>query len=186
MKYLLPCSCGKSVAIEVSQAGQSVRCTCGNMVDVPTMRLIRQLPPAAASAAKKRLRDRSWSLTQRLLFSGGLAILVGGLLTAGVFQMGRSGLKTTETTWDNLERAHQDIDSMTITQTWDLWTMARNDTIGPYNPPPFILHRLWSATWLRAVVGGMAAAVVGLVLMVSAFVIRPRAKPRGRPKATTT
>jgi hypothetical protein len=180
MKYLLPCSCGESVAIEISQAGQSVRCPCGNMLDVPTMRLIRQLPPADASPSHKRLRDRSWSLTQRLLFAGGLAIFVGGLGIAGIFQAGRSGLDTKESRWDNLERAYQDIDSMTINQTWDLWAMVRTDSIGPYSPPPFIWNRLLSDAWLKTVVVSLAASAVGLVLMLSALFLRPR-KPHGRP-----
>jgi hypothetical protein len=181
MKYLLPCSCGKSVAIETSQAGERVRCACGNMLDAPTMRLIRELPPAVAETSRKSARDRTWSLSQRLLFSGGLATLVTGLILAGIFQVGRSGLKTEEAPWDNLERAYQDIDQMTILQTWDLWQMARTDAIGPYNPPQFIWHRLWSATWLRTAVISLVVAAVGFVMMSSAFVIRPKARRPKRP-----
>jgi hypothetical protein len=150
------------------------------------MRLIRQLSPAVATTPPKRSRDRTWSLTQRLLFAGGLAILVGGLITAGLFQVGRTGLETEEKPWDNLERAYQDIDSMNITQTWDLWTMVRTDTIGPYNPPTFIWHRLLSSDWLKTVVASLIVAAVGFVLMLSAFFVRPRTKPPARRTAAKT
>ncbi len=180
MKYLLPCSCGQSTAIEVSQAGQSVRCTCGKTLDVPTMRLIRQLPPAEEVPAKTRARDRRWSLRQRLFFSGGLALLMGGLLSAAFFQIGRAGLETEERPWDNLERAYQDIDAMNIEQTWELWTNVRDDSIGPYNPPSFIRHRLWSARWFRAVAISLIVSGIGLVLTLSSFFARPQS-PARRP-----
>ncbi|NLX55210.1 MAG: hypothetical protein GXY58_08860 [Planctomycetaceae bacterium] len=180
MKYLLPCSCGQSMAIEVSQAGQSVQCTCGKTLDVPTMRLIRQLPPADEVPEKTRVRDRHWSLRQRLFFSCGLALLMGGLLSAAFFQMGRAGLETEERPWDNLERAYQDIDTMDIEQTWELWTNVRNESIGPYNPPPFIRHRLWSARWYRSITISLIVSAIGLVLTLSSFLARPQS-PARRP-----
>lgn len=186
MKYLLPCSCGESVAVEVGQAGQSVRCTCGNTLAVPAMRLIRQLSPASATTSTTHLRDRTWSRTQRLLFTGGLAVLVGGLGTAGFFQLGRAGLETEAIPWDNLERSRQDIDQMSIGETWELWTIARTDAIGPYAPPLFIRHQFLSAKWRRVVVGSLVVAAVGLVVLLSAFLGRRRAKPRVRPTATKT
>jgi hypothetical protein len=43
MKYLLPCKCGQSVEIEPSQAGQTVACSCGENLTVPTMMQVKAL-----------------------------------------------------------------------------------------------------------------------------------------------
>ena len=150
MKYLLPCSCGKSVAVEVSQAGQSVRCPCGNTLDVPAMRLIRQLPPAVRRTSTNAMRDRPWSLHAASALRRGLAVLVGGLGTAGFFQVGRADLETEEVPWDNLERSHQDIDQMNIGA--DLGTL--DSSAGPIPSAPTTLPyssgiEFLSADWLR-------------------------------------
>ena len=103
-----------------------------------------------------------------------------------LFRSGRAGLETEEVPWDNLERSRQDIGQMNIGETWELWTLARTDSIGPYNPPLFIRHQVLSARWLRVVVGSLVVAAVGLVVLLSAFLVSPRAKSRVRPTATKT
>ncbi|HEX4414510.1 MAG TPA: hypothetical protein VH107_12840 [Lacipirellulaceae bacterium] len=47
-EYLLPCVCGKSVPVDVRQAGARVTCSCGTTLEVPTLRQIRHLPQAAS------------------------------------------------------------------------------------------------------------------------------------------
>ncbi len=43
-KYLLPCSCGKTVPVETSQAGGEVRCDCGQVLKIPSLSNIKKLP----------------------------------------------------------------------------------------------------------------------------------------------
>ena len=51
-KYLLPCSCGKNVPVEIGQAGGQIACpACGGQLDVPPLRKLRHLPAAAAETA---------------------------------------------------------------------------------------------------------------------------------------
>lgn len=45
--YLLTCSCGKTVPVDLGQAGGQVSCSCGTQLDVPTLRQLRHLPRAA-------------------------------------------------------------------------------------------------------------------------------------------
>ncbi len=45
-EYLLPCTCGKLVPVEVGQAGGQVECACGARLDVPTLRQLRHLQRA--------------------------------------------------------------------------------------------------------------------------------------------
>lgn len=182
MKYLLPCSCGKSVAVEAAQAGQRVCCTCGRMLDVPTMRLVRQLPPADRAAAGARRPAPTWPLAQRLLFACGLVVLLGGAATAAYCQWIRSQLYTQEYVWDDVERACAEIAKMNIDAAWTLWADQRDQAIGPYEPPVFIVHRHLAALLWRYVLLGFVAAGAGLGLMVLAAVLRPGAV-RARPRA---
>jgi hypothetical protein len=182
MRYLLPCSCGQSVSVEFSQAGGQVRCACGKVLDVPSMRAIRQLEPAAASPGRPARARRSWSPIQGVLFAVGLLLMAGGLGHAGYLQIGRLGLPTQETDWDNLEVVMETMDSLTIDQTWEVWNIMRDAPIGPYSPPDFIMFRRVSAIWLRRIWISLAVAAGGFMLAACALVIGPRAKrPAGRP-----
>ena len=53
MRYLLPCSCGQSVGVEFRQAGGQVRCACGRVLEVPSLRTIRQLEPEVAPPGRR-------------------------------------------------------------------------------------------------------------------------------------
>lgn len=186
MKYLLPCSCGKSVPVEASQAGQRVRCSCGQMLDVPTMRLVRQLPPATRPAPGTRRPTRSWPLAQRLLFACGLAMFFGGGMAVAYYQWIRSQLQTEEVAWDDLEGAMAAIAELNIEEAWEFWTIHRDLEIGPYSPPPFVIHRLADVTLTRYVTLGAAVAAGGLLLMLLGVVLRPAAaRARPRPAAGT-
>jgi hypothetical protein len=57
MSYLLPCSCGQSVEIETSQAGQQVSCSCGATLQVPSMLQIKSLPIAVHAANQGKLKE---------------------------------------------------------------------------------------------------------------------------------
>ncbi len=52
-KYLLPCSCGKTVPIEPSQAGGNVRCECGQTLKIPSLLQIKKLPVADFDSAEQ-------------------------------------------------------------------------------------------------------------------------------------
>lgn len=107
--------------------------------------------------------------------------MFGGLATAAYFQLGRASLDTEESPWDNIEQARRDIDQLTVDQTWELWKRVRDEPMGPYIPPTFVVFRRVSAYWLKTVISSLAVAAVGLVAMLSAFFARSKAKSRRRP-----
>jgi hypothetical protein len=79
-KYLVECTCGNKLPVEMGQAGSQITCTCGNLVDVPTLRKLRHLPPAETQVA--RPAASTWSarkgvITASLLLAGGLALVNG-------------------------------------------------------------------------------------------------------------
>ena len=190
MKYQLPCTCGRTIPVEVSQAGQTVRCSCGAGVEVPAMRLIRSLPVAEPTSPSKLPRESSWPLFASILFAVGMLMFVGGLGVAGYYQWGRTNLYTDEMKWDNLEESHARIDGFTIEEAWEGWTILRKDSIGPYTPPVFVVHRLFSEYWLKYVFGSLIVAAVGFALIVVAFISRSatshsRRAPRRAPATPT-
>jgi hypothetical protein len=72
--YLLTCDCGKTVPVEVGQAGERVACECGAQLEVPTLRKLRHLPVARSELAPSR---GAWSASKGLVAAG---LIVAGLL----------------------------------------------------------------------------------------------------------
>jgi hypothetical protein len=45
MSYLVPCpKCGTQLPVELGMSGETVRCACGAPVEVPTLRVLRDMP----------------------------------------------------------------------------------------------------------------------------------------------
>ncbi len=192
MKYQLPCSCGKSIAIEVSQAGQLVHCSCGTQLEVPAMRLIRQLKPAGADVQVRTKPVRRWSVAARVLFTLGLAVAVFGLSRAAYFQLGRSSLDTQEVAWDRtLDSDIAKLANMNLEEAWKNWELVRDSGIGPYQPPPFIVSRLVSTylknfvlAWIGIALGGLVAVGVALLLPRKVVASPDRRAPDSRARRT--
>ena len=73
--YLLPCSCGRKIPVHLRQAGEIVKCDCGNSIDVPTLSGIKKLERAQSPAEPKMIQSH-WTFEYGLVFLGGLVILV--------------------------------------------------------------------------------------------------------------
>lgn len=73
-RYLLPCPCGQSISIDTIQAGQEVRCSCGESQLAPTLREIRQLPEAEQAMTQVRLVKDPWSASRTIVFAIGLVV----------------------------------------------------------------------------------------------------------------
>jgi hypothetical protein len=177
-KYLVPCTCGKSVAVDASQAGLQIRCECGNELDVPTMRGLRQLPTAEAGPADASAqRAGAWGPRQGMMFLGGVIALIGGLVAAAVYsarpqinvQVNRAALQA-------------DNDALTLEQSWYLWQHLRQglDQFTLTETPEFqknhATYRLRLGLALGAVALGVLLAVAGL------FVASPRSPTSAAPQ----
>lgn len=74
-KYLVECSCGNKLPVEVGQAGGRITCTCGGLVDVPPLRKLRHLEadttiaqrPVATWSARKGLMTACLIVASALL-----------------------------------------------------------------------------------------------------------------------
>ncbi len=75
-KYLLTCQCGKTVPVDVGQAGGRVTCVCGAQLEVPTLRKLRHMPIERPAVSQTRA---AWSPRKGFVAAG---LIVAGLLVA--------------------------------------------------------------------------------------------------------
>lgn len=75
-RYWLRCACGRQVAVEATQAGETIPCACGNCLSVPTLRELSQSVPIVSSQAKPiRRKSAFWDRRHARVFLGGLVLL---------------------------------------------------------------------------------------------------------------
>lgn len=190
-KYLLPCSCGRQIPVEASQAGQQIRCPCGAAVEVPAMRGLAELERAtpepatgrssstehpsgaaqgmpAPSRAAARSSTSVWGTRQRLLLIGALLSLLG-LGMAGWFHFARPRVVPTE--------------AMAPIDTWRMWQDLRHGIDQHPDWEEFYLESL--ATYRRWMIVASFVIGVGVVVMASSLLApsRRRRRPGRRPGA---
>lgn len=73
MKYLLSCpACGTQTPVETGQAGQILHCSCGNALDVPTIRNLHKLQPIV----EEQSSAPQWTRRQGTVFLGGAVAII--------------------------------------------------------------------------------------------------------------
>mgnify|MGYP001826873688 CR=1 FL=1 len=170
-KYLLPCSCGKSIHVDINQAGDTAPCECGKLLEVPSMRELRELQPVPDDKAFQN-KGKQWTKRESVVFAFGLVIIIIGLGIAGYFQIGRLGLDTTEVRYDNLEESLQKIDDMNVAEQWDTWLGVKKIGMGPHSTPQVVVNRYVASKWLLIIWGGIGLACKGMFFCAVAFAIR--------------
>src|SRR5437764_1041958 len=120
-RYLLSCECGQTTPVTIAQAGRELGCVCGKVLHVPTMRGIRQLPPAPQAAGTRR--PATWSPVQGGMFAGGLVIATVSLLMIGycLFHYAAIGGLTIDRTADVTSAMTKDIDKLSPVAALDVW-----------------------------------------------------------------
>ncbi len=113
--YLLPCSCGQKLAVSLRQAGESITCPCGNVLETPSLNQLKTLekvapeaePAAAAALARKR---SAWSGRKAGFFLG-IVLMCMGVPWAAWLELSKPRLIP--------------IERMSPLQTWGLWQELR-------------------------------------------------------------
>ena len=176
MKYLLPCSCGQSIVVEASQAGQMVACSCGRSQEAPTMRGIRALEPAAQANAReaKPGQPAAWSPVQGGLFVLGILIAMAGIAAAGWYGYEIQRINVPVPTEADFIRDANQIDGMPVDELYEGYIKVREMGLGAAETPLYAIAQRVEAVYKRYVIAGCIAAVIGLALVASAFIFRPK------------
>ena len=177
-RYLLPCNCGKSVVIQIGQAGQDVMCLCGQKITVPGMREIRRLPAADATPASKPARTAPGATgfsPARAVFALAISLVFLALTFAGYMWVQRSQLQLGPTQQEHRSAEEEFIDAMTPETTWDAWLELRDQGLGDRAPLPFMVSRMLYNDAGRAIWSAMIVAVIaGALAAAAAFVDRKK------------
>ncbi len=182
MKYLLPCSCGEQAEIDIGQAGQTIACQgCGNSLEVPTLRGIRQLKPAAAEPTDADDRRQGWSRSQGALFAVGLGMLLLAVIGGTFLLIVRAQLVTTKPAiMDNahfeqeVARFEEELAKMPVDIVYDMWqNEIEQSGIGTWQEPGYVSNRVIANTLTVMIYVAIALAVCGL----GAAIVSLSAKP---------
>jgi hypothetical protein len=172
--FLLPCECGQTTPIQVSQAGQSVRCVCGRELAVPTMRGIRELKPAAVAPTKVSTQ-RNWNQTRGMIFGAGALSILFGLILIGFNYPLYRNYSAFQPTTEDVEFTMAQIDATQPADLWDLWHFATEHGLGAHEDSMFVNARKQAQHYLQWVITG--AVLLGLgALLVTTPMLMPNQK----------
>jgi len=171
--YLLPCSCGEKLQVEIRQAGESIVCTCGKSLDIPTLRALRQLD-SVSEPSNPSARSR-WSPLQGVLFVAGSALLIISLATnTFLLLIIREGAKPTRLSSSNPKATvREELADLSPEEAWLEWQTLREiperAKLRQQRGTGFDRDRFDRYIRVATIV-----AVVGVALAGSAIVVRPR------------
>jgi hypothetical protein len=168
-KYLLPCECGQSIPIEPSQAGQLVACSCGNRVEVPSMRDIRRLEQQPTAPVERR-QKRSWTATAGILFVSGAVLVMTGLGAGGLAYVSRALLARNLPVRSQaaIDKWLGEIDAAPIHELVDIWNTTVEKRFSDADDSPWKLYRQEARKFEIVMWIGLAATLLGACIAASA------------------
>jgi hypothetical protein len=159
--YLLPCDCGRNIAISPRQAGETVRCDCGQTRIAPNLGEIRRLRPAEKSQAPTVSRaGSSWGAPERLLLLG-IVLVVIAVASASVLAWQYPSQKAIEA---YIQQRHAFVQSLGPWDSLQLYRRKLAPGVDAPNWPNFYGGREILAIGL-AIIGILGAAGVVLVVL---------------------
>jgi hypothetical protein len=169
VKYLLPCSCGKKVAIESSQAGQDILCSCGKTMEAPTMQGIRRLEQQVEKEHEPKATSSFGGAAIGIALAGLVILGAGGALTYRVYTT-RPVLPSVDyaTPWD----------------TWHMWHNLREGVQLPeYMDSPYLQQKKVYNQYMTVGVVIMALGIITIACAAIAAYFNRRSR---RPTAQRT
>lgn len=170
MNYLLSCSCGRQHTVTRSQAGQKIECECGNMLQVPTLRELTNLPSADSGedSPPPQARDgktawQGWRGPAIALASAGLII---SLAYCGWFSLQRSLINTSYTADSEIAAGNELFDLYDPEELSLVWESYEVAGLRTKHPPEFYLWNRYAETRQRyALVSGSLAGVFAVIVV---------------------
>ncbi len=160
--YLLSCSCGRKHPVESTQAGQSLRCPCGEDLTIPTMQRLRLLERVEQHDSRTSAAS-TWSTRKKFVLLGAVFFALGLALSVLVYRARPQLLG---------------VDQLTPLQSLDIWrSYTYRDGIALL-PGEIEFERLRerNTRWLTVT---LAIAGLGVIVMASSLLVGP--PPKARP-----
>ena len=174
-RYLLPCSCGKKLPVAATQAGETIVCTCGNRITVPTLRGLRELKQETAASTAAAPPARRWSAVQGYMFSLGiLTAIVGGAIGAyQLFMTFQLKPHTVDQTAAANASMDADVDKMSPLETLEEWQHATEHGLGNDGSPGWVEAQKLAAGYRRNAVAAFIVAGLGVLALAAALFLKP-------------
>ena len=138
MHYQLTCACGVQHAVSPSQAGQTLTCSCGNSLAIPTLRGLKELPVVEPTApAKGRTTSAATSSRPSILTGLLVAIFFIAVPVAFFYGYQRLTMDTSQTEEAERAEAFETIDQANAVMLSDAWDQFSTTGLGPPNKPMF-------------------------------------------------
>ncbi len=118
-KFALPCpACDDATAVSAAQAGETIVCSCGQELTVPTLRKLQTLP-FSASSEPAETRQPAWQLRHAALSAAlCLAAVAGGI---GGYLFTQRPVPPAKLDRQLLAQAAQQLETMPLEHTWHFW-----------------------------------------------------------------
>lgn len=164
MDHKLTCSCGKSIRVTRSQAGQELSCECGQTLQVPTLRGLGQLPLWESESTTTALVQRkAWGGWRGTLFAAACAVFVISILPCAYFLYIRSQINTSYTVTDEIAAGNANYDAAGLEMLVAEWTNFERMGMGPKSKPPFYWMKIVAReNEILAMVTGAIAALAAI------------------------
>lgn len=157
LKYVLPCHCGLEVVVEPRQAGETVVCSCGSSLQVPTMLEMTSLDPAPQDSVSPQAPATGWGMSHQLVLLGTTLTLAAVAVGVTLFVQ-RPISRFSAIDPDEIGRSAQ---NMSPAYAWEVWeTMQQGLDRRTDREYEFaLLHfRIW-----EGIVGGVTLIGIALI-----------------------
>lgn len=138
MYYELTCTCGAKHAVTVSQAGQSLICSCGNSLAIPTLRGLKELPVAQPAATQSVRAIDQPTVARPSIWIGVLVTIFFLAMPVAIFYgYSRWTLDTSLTEESERSAAFEAFDQGDPAILSEAWEQFSSTALGPPNKPSF-------------------------------------------------
>jgi hypothetical protein len=173
--YLLPCNCGRKIPVQPRQAGETVACTCGASLEVPSLLRLRTLEQAEVAAEPQR-PPTAWNAGHSIIFIGAVVIVASIVIGILLYVYGPTDPYANLTP----EQMRQAAQALTPLGSWRLWLLLERGGLEQRKRGMEIVyaelqtqHRIYWA--LLAILFGIGAALAaGGLAMVKLRKKKPR------------
>jgi hypothetical protein len=123
MSYLVPCpKCGTQLPVELGMSGETLRCSCGSPVEVPTLRVLRDLP-----RTDEVDEGPGWTWRHGVMVLGAMLAVFG--IAMGLYLVRNQYQMQPDKEWDNWQKY------ASVADDWKMWRYFQRDGIsGGMNP----------------------------------------------------
>lgn len=169
MEYLLSCGCGRKIPVSRSQAGQELKCECGESLQIPTLRGFASLPVAPAQTLSSNPYASSFPAEEEKGVWGGwrgtimaisVAMFAITFLPCAYHLILRAQINTSFDMDDEIQAGNEAYEAAPLENLVAEWSNFERSGLGPKNKPEFYWWKI-RARELEIVAGitGTAAAL---------------------------